>query len=48
MLPNIEPGDLVCIKKQKESDYSIGEIIIYMFNGKLIAHRIINKCSIGV
>lgn len=43
MLPFLGPGDLVCIQKLTESEYLPGDIIIYKLNGKLIAHRIIDK-----
>ncbi len=41
MFPFLLPGDIVRVIKWKECGFSVGDIIIFSRNGRLIAHRVL-------
>ena len=45
MEPEIMPGDIVTIRKQR--DYAVGEIVTYQGNNNFITHRIMEKTPDG-
>jgi hypothetical protein len=45
MVPAIHPGDLISIQHASLSEISLGEIVVYSREGRLIAHRVVGRAS---
>ena len=45
MVPAIHPGDLISIQRASLSEISLGEIVVYSREGRLIAHRVVGRAN---
>ena len=43
MVPSILPGDLISVQRASVSEISPGEIVLYMREGRLFAHRVVGS-----
>src|SRR3979411_594406 len=41
MVPSVLPGDLISVQRASVSEISPGEIVLYMREGRLFAHRVV-------
>jgi signal peptidase I len=42
MVPSILPGDLICVQRAGVSEISTGEIVLYLRDGRMFAHRVLD------
>lgn len=47
MVPSILPGDLVFIHRANLNEISPGEIVLFLQNGRLFVHRVVNRKVAG-
>ena len=47
MVPSILPGDLICVQRAGVSEISSGEIVLYLRDGRMFAHRVVNLVGGG-
>jgi Peptidase S24-like len=45
MVPSIHPGDLVSVQRAGLSEISPGEIVLYLREGRLFAHRVVTRAG---
>jgi signal peptidase I len=45
MLPCVLPGDLISVQRAKLSEISPGEIVLYLRDGGLFAHRVVARAG---
>jgi hypothetical protein len=45
MVPSIRPGDLISVQRASLSEISVGEIALYLREGRLFAHRVVARAG---
>lgn len=45
MLPSVWPGDLLLIRRQEIEQIHPGDIVLFAYHGRLIAHRVVFKTN---
>ena len=45
MTPAVRPGDLLCIQHVDFQEISIGQVVVYARDGRLVAHRVVEKSA---
>ncbi len=48
MLPSIWPDDVVTVQQRTLSEVQTGQIALFTRNGRLFAHRIVDRCPAGL
>jgi len=43
MVPAIRPGDLISVERARAGEISPGEIVVFAWEGRLIAHRVVAR-----
>jgi len=46
MTPAVQPGDLLSIQRVDFQEISVGQIVLFVRDGRLITHRVVEKSSV--
>lgn len=47
MLPSVRPGDTLFIERRRMREIAAGDIVLFARQGKLVAHRVLCKTTVG-
>lgn len=47
MSPTLNPGDLLISRPRKATQVSLGDVLVFRYEGRLIAHRLIDFLPVG-
>jgi signal peptidase I len=47
MAPAMLPGDLVSIRRASLNEISVGEVVLFLQNGRMFVHRVVGKSEIS-
>jgi signal peptidase I len=47
MLPSVRPGDILFIERRDMREIAAGDIVLFARQGKLVAHRVLCKTTVG-